>query len=40
MSGGGGSNSKQIRKQYEYDLAKHEYDWQEMQDNYQHGQQP
>ena len=34
--GGGGSNSKQIQKQYEYDLAKHEYDWQEMQDNYQH----
>jgi len=34
--GGGGSNKKQIRKQYEYDLAKHEYDWQEMQDTYQH----
>ena len=32
MSGGGNSNKKQIRKQYEYDLKKHEYDWQEMQD--------
>lgn len=36
MSGGGNSNRKQIQKQYEYDLARHEYDWQEMQDNYQH----
>ena len=37
MSGGGGSsNKKQIRKQYEYDTNKWEYDWQEMQDNYQH----
>ena len=34
--GGGGSNKKQIRKQYEYDLARHEYDWQEMQDTYEH----
>ena len=33
--GGGGSNSKQIRKQYEYDLKRHKYDWQEMQDDYQ-----
>lgn len=39
MGGGGGSNSKQIRKQYEYDLNKHEYDWQEMQDTYQHKKQ-
>ena len=37
MSGGGGSsNRKQIQKQYEYDTNKWEYDWQEMQDNYEH----
>ena len=33
---GGSSNRKQIEKQYEYDIAKHTYDWQEMQDDYQH----
>ncbi len=38
MSGGGGgrSNRKAIQKQYEYDTAKWQFDWQQMQDKYQH----
>ena len=38
MSGGGGgrSNRKAIQKQYEYDTAKWQFDWQQMQDKYQY----
>ena len=31
MSGGGGSNSKQVKKQFAYDNAKHNYEWDQMQ---------
>jgi len=34
--GGGGSNSRQIEKQYEYDINRWQFNWQEMQDNYEH----
>ena len=36
MSGGGGGNSHSIQKQYEYDIAKWKFNWQEMQDSYEH----
>jgi|TARA_R100001530_G_scaffold30475_5_gene23923 hypothetical protein len=30
MSGGGGSNKKQVKKQFEYDTKKHQYEWDQM----------
>ena len=34
--GGGSSNSKAIRKQYEYDVNQWQFNWQEMQDKYEY----
>ena len=34
--GGGGSNRKAIEKQYEYDVNRWQYNWQQMQDKYQY----
>ena len=36
MSGGGSGNRRSIEKQYEYDIAKWKFNWQEMQDSYEH----
>ena len=29
--GGGGSNRRQVEKQFEYDTANHNYEWDQMQ---------